>query len=70
MNSNLLKAKIIENGYTLKKFSEITRIKKTALYRKLSKVTEFDRKEIETIANVLKLSPEEISNIFFSRKVS
>ena len=65
INSNLLKGKIVENGLSLKEFSERTGIKKTALYRKLSGISEFNRKEIEIIAIELNLNKEQICNIFF-----
>ena len=70
MNVNLLRAKIVEKGYTLKKFSETTGIKKSALYRKLSKISEFDRYEIEVISKTLSLTNEEICDIFFTDKVA
>lgn len=70
MNTNLLKGKIAENGLSLKKFSEMTGIKKVALYRKLSGQSEFNRKEIESIIDVLALDCEQIYNIFFVKDVS
>lgn len=70
MNANMLKGRIIEKGFSIKEFSKQTEIKKTALYRKLSGKTEFNRIEIERIAEVLKLSSDEIRNIFFDEKVS
>lgn len=66
----MLKGRIIEKGFSIKEFSKQTEIKKTALYRKLSGKTEFNRIEIERIAEVLKLSSDEIRNIFFDEKVS
>lgn len=70
MNTNALKAKVIEKGHTLKWLSEQTGIKKTALYRKLAGITEFTRKEIEAIADALELKESEICYIFFTKKVS
>ena len=70
MNANLLRAKIIENGFTIKSFSSATGIKKNSLYRRLSGCSEFDRKEIEIISQVLSLTSEQIYEIFFTRKVS
>ena len=69
-NSNLLKGKIIEQGLTLSQFSELSEIKKTALYRKLSGKVEFTRRDIERTAEVLSLSPELINKIFFAKNVS
>lgn len=70
LNSNLLKGKIIENGLTLAQFSELSKIKRTALYRKLSGKVEFTRIEIEKTAEVLHLSPVQVKDIFFAAKVS
>ena len=70
MNVNLLKAKIIEKGFTIKNFSEATGIKKSALYRKMSGISEFDRKEIEIISNTLSLTDKQICDIFFTDKVA
>lgn len=69
-NSNKLRAMIVEKGLTLGIFSEKTGIKRTALYRKISGKTEFNRREIEIISVILNLSPEQIVDIFFERKVS
>lgn len=68
LNSNLLKGKIIEKGLTLAQFSELSKIKRTALYRKLSGKVEFTRAEIEKIADVLHLSPLLIKDIFLRSK--
>lgn len=70
MNSNLLRGKIVEKGLNLKQFSYKTGIKKSALYRKLAGISEFNRKEIEIMAKELNLDKEQIYNIFFANKVS
>lgn len=70
MNTNMLRGKIVEKGFTLKSFSEATGIKKSALYRKLNRQTEFDRKDIEAISNVLSLDGTQVYEIFFTPKVS
>ena len=65
-NSNLLKYEIMENGYTLQDFSSKVGIKRTALYRKLRGITEFNCSEISNIISTLNLSPEKTIAIFFS----
>lgn len=70
LNANMLKGKIVENGLSIAKFSELSKIKRTALYRKLSGKVEFTRVEIEKIAELLQLSPMQIKDIFFTEKVS
>ncbi len=70
MRSDLLKKIAKERGYTLKRLSNEAGIKKTALYRKLTGITEFTRIEIERIAKVLNLTNEEIFNIFFAKVVA
>lgn len=66
MKINTLKGKIIENGFNLKSFSEATKIKKTALYRKLNNQSEFDRKDINSIISVLHLTADQVIDIFFA----
>lgn len=65
MNTRLLKAKIIEKGFSVTEFIQKTGIKRAPFYRKLNKKTEFNRAEIEKISSVLELSPEQMKNIFF-----
>lgn len=65
MNGNKLKGLIVSQGYTIKKFSELVGIKRTALYRKLNGISEFDRLEMSRIINVLNLSATQLSEIFF-----
>lgn len=65
MNSNKLRGEIVAHGYSLSSFSDAIGIKRTALYRKLKGITEFDRSEIERIADALSLSAAQIKDIFF-----
>ena len=67
MNANKLRGEIIARGYTIKQFSDIVGIKRTALYRKLNGITEFDRAEIERIVIALDLTAEQTGDIFFAR---
>lgn len=66
MNANKLRGEIVAKGYSLKEFSDIVGIKRTALYRKLNGITEFDRAEIERIVIALDLTAEQTGDIFFA----
>lgn len=70
MDANLLRGAIVAHGYTLLEFSEAVGIKRTALYRKLRGITEFDRSEIERIIAVLDLTADQVNDIFFTPRVS
>ena len=65
MKVNLLKGALAIRGISIKELGEKSGINKSALYRKLKGKSEFSRKEIEKIANVLKLTSEEMNSIFF-----
>ena len=75
MNGLLLKSKITSEGMSIKdviyklKMQRI-HISRTAFYRKMYGDSEFDRKEIMAIVNVLDLQDSDIMNIFFAEKVS
>lgn len=45
-------------------------IARSSLYRKLNGKTEFTRKEIAAISEILKMSTETIMQIFFNTKVA
>jgi len=66
MKSNLLKAKIIERGFTISELSNKISISPVTFYRKMSGKSEFDRSEITAISDKLSLSSEDIIDIFFS----
>ena len=70
MNVNKLKSKIVENGYTIREFGTKCGLKPTALYRKLADVTDFKRKEINSIIHILGLTQEEVFDIFFADEVA
>lgn len=72
MKVNLLKAKMVE--YELSQEGLLTALKdkginlsRTSLSRRFSNEVEFTRDEIEAIIFIFKLSPDETSDIFFSR---
>ncbi len=67
MNENLLKAKIIEKGSSIKELSEMLGIAVGTFYRKISSnyTCEFTLKEIKTLSNALALTNKELNSIFF-----
>jgi len=72
MNAYALKAKITINKKTVDDvIADLENIKgmkisKSAFYRKMNGKSEFDRKEILALAEVLGMSDEEIMSIFFN----
>ncbi|MCS8616347.1 hypothetical protein [Latilactobacillus curvatus] len=75
MESNLLKAKIIQNGFNTRNFVRALNDKGAMMnaatfYRKVNGTSEFTQTEISVIAKVLKLNPTEVMNIFFAIDVS
>lgn len=64
-NKNKLKAKMIENGYSVEQMAQKLGINYTTLYRKLSSETEFTRNEIAMMKDILHLTIAEINSIFF-----
>lgn len=68
MNSLKLRAAIMLSGKTLATFAQEVGISLSALQRKLSGTREFKQTEIERIAELLKLTPEQTWEIFFNMK--
>ena len=69
MNRMKLKGKRIELGYTQSDLAKLISISKAAYAYKEQCKNEFRRSEIESIANVLKLSNTDIMDIFFEIKL-
>ena len=65
-NSNKLKGKIVENGYTLSSFSDAISLSRMSLRRKLNGEADFRVSEIEKICLLLGIERSEISNYFFT----
>ena len=59
-----LKSKVILNGYNLKTFSKALNISYQTMYNKI-KTGIFSTTDIKNISTILKLSDEEIKDIFF-----
>lgn len=70
MNINLLKAQIALKGKKISDITDLLKISKSAIYRKLSGKSDFTRKEILMLINFLDISTEKAMEIFFSEKVS
>ena len=71
VNVLLLKGKVIEKGFTLEKIAEKIGIDRSTLSRKLSNSGEdFTIKQADSIVNILKLTPNEATAIFFSQFVA
>jgi transcriptional regulator with XRE-family HTH domain len=70
MNKNLLKAQIALKGKTLNEIAEALGISRSALYRKINGKSEFTRKEICKIIDLLGIELKTAMNIFFNENVS
>lgn len=75
LNSNELRAQMVRRSYTMTRLiNELNRrgiiIARSSLYRKLNGKTEFTRKEIAAISEILRMSTETIMEIFFSTEVA
>lgn len=70
MNLNALKGEIVKKGMTIKACAEKIGMADFSLERRLKGEIEFKQNEILRISEVLKLTDEEIIEIFFDDKVS
>ena len=66
LNKNKFRAKIIENGFTIKQIAEMLHISEVTLYRKINGISDFTRKEIQKLKEILKLDVETVEEIFFA----
>lgn len=66
MNLFKLKAKIIEKGMNVEKLAEAIGIDRSGLYRRLNHFEKFTIGEANRIKEVLELTNEEATDIFFS----
>lgn len=66
-----LKGKIVEAGMNISKLSKELNIDRSTFYRKLNEDgTEFTIKEVNIMIQKLKLSFEDVQNIFFGQLVA
>ncbi len=76
MNSNALKARLKLMGKTVEDIvRELRKVKNVKMsretfYRKLKGASDFTRKEILALSELLELSDSDTMNIFFNEKVS
>ena len=70
MNHQKLRAKLVENGLNAEQLAEMIGVAASTLRNKLAGRNEFTQREISSIARFLKISREEILDIFFDEKVS
>lgn len=75
MNSNELKIAIFEKGFKISEFicllgKQGVLISRTAFYRKMKGITEFNRREMAAMRKILELEDDRMMKIFFSQKVS
>lgn len=65
-NCNLLKSKIVLSGFNLGSFANKINVSATTLRKRLSEPSTFKLDEVKSIAEVLKLTPEEVVSIFLN----
>lgn len=71
VNVKKLREKMREKGWNVEKLSKAIGIDKSTFYRKLNNNgLEFTVKEVDIIANALKLTYDEVNEIFFSQFVA
>lgn len=66
VNGNMLKAKIVEKGYTVAGFAKTIGVSKDTLYNVVNNNNRPSYNVMNSIFYALKLKPEEAVNIFFS----
>ena len=70
MNTTLLKARMIEHGYNDEQLSIVLGINPATFYRKKNGQSDFLRKEIQVMRDVLRLSSEDVDAIFFADELA
>lgn len=70
MNTNLLKAKIVEHGMNVESFCNKADFVRCTFDRKMTGKSDFTREEIARISHELDLSADEMRNIFFAEDVT
>lgn len=70
MNSVKLRTVMLENGKTMREISQFIHISEQAFYNKLHGKTEFKSSEILKLTAFLKLSMEQVNEIFFDNMVN
>lgn len=70
INTAKLRAKRVENGYSMDRLSEKIGRTSKAYENKEKGITEFTRNEIEQLIEILKLSVKEVFEIFFASQLT
>ena len=70
MDANKLRGKITECGMTVGEFCEKAYFNRSTFDRKIHGKSDFTLGEIQKIAQILKLSEEDLRNIFFAKLVT
>ncbi len=65
MNINLLKSKIIENGYTQKTLASSMDMSVNTLNKKILLQSSFTVGDVKKLKKLLNLSVDDVNNIFF-----
>ncbi len=65
-NTNKLKGRIAEMGYTLSSFSEAVGISRPCLRKRINGLADFKVSEIERVCAVLKIEKTDIGDYFFN----
>ena len=67
---NEFKAEVIRREMTLESVARAINIDVASLHRKMNGTSDFYRKEIEGLIELLSLSSEDVMRIFFAREVA
>ena len=70
MEHNMLRAKMLMQNVSVEQICDAIGISKVTFYRKIKGASQFTQGEISTIADMLKLSKDELCAIFFNPEVA
>lgn len=65
-DTNKLKGKIMENGFSITSLARELKTSKTTLSQKINNKVKFSQTDIKNISNKLQLTGEEIKDIFLN----
>lgn len=65
-NKNKFRAKLVEQGQSVEHLASVLGLNPATLYRKIAGESDFVRHEIQTLKQYLKLSDEDVMEIFFA----
>ena len=68
-DTNKIKGKIVENGFTLETLANAIGMSRQTLSKKIKGRKEFTISEVEAICRELKISDDELVSYFFAAKV-